>query len=164
MREEHSKLYKIVLTGLMAALCYVCFAFLKIPIPTIGGDFVALHVGNAFCVLAALLLGGSLRRAGRIPGDDGGGPAGPGLRDQRPQNLCSQILHRAHRRLHRPPGRPHHGEPRRKIRVQMDAHRLGSLPGVQRDRRPGGGVSVQKFYPGNPGAGGQDHDHLGGGG
>ena len=58
MREEHSKLYKIVLTGLMAALCYVCFAFLKIPIPTIGGDFVALHVGNAFCVLAALLLGG----------------------------------------------------------------------------------------------------------
>lgn len=58
MREEHSKLYKIVLTGLMAALCYVCFAFLKIPIPTIGGDFVALDVGNAFCVLAALLLGG----------------------------------------------------------------------------------------------------------
>ena len=37
MREEHSKLYKIVLTGLMAALCYVCFAFLKVPIPTIGG-------------------------------------------------------------------------------------------------------------------------------
>lgn len=47
MREEHSKLYKIVLTGLMAALCYVCFAFLKIPIPTIGGDFVALHVGTS---------------------------------------------------------------------------------------------------------------------
>ena len=59
MRQKtNDKLYKIVLTGLMAALCYVCFTFLKIPIPTIGGDVVALHVGNAFCVLAALLLGG----------------------------------------------------------------------------------------------------------
>lgn len=57
-QRENDKLYKIVLTGLMAALCYVCFTFLKIPIPTMGGDFVALHVGNAFCVLAALLLGG----------------------------------------------------------------------------------------------------------
>ena len=57
-QRENNKLYKIVLTGLMAALCYVCFTFLKIPIPTMGGDFVALHVGNAFCVLAALLLGG----------------------------------------------------------------------------------------------------------
>ena len=42
----------------MAALCYVAFTFLKIPIPTFGGDMVALHIGNAFCVLAALLLGG----------------------------------------------------------------------------------------------------------
>ncbi len=55
---ENDKVYKIVLTALMAALCYVAFAFLKIPIPTFGGDYVALHIGNAFCVLAALLLGG----------------------------------------------------------------------------------------------------------
>lgn len=53
------KVYKIVLTALMAALCYVAFTFLKIPIPTFGGDYVALHIGNAFCVLAALLLGGT---------------------------------------------------------------------------------------------------------
>lgn len=52
------KVYKIVLTALMAALCYVAFTFLKIPVPTFGGDYVALHIGNAFCVLAALLLGG----------------------------------------------------------------------------------------------------------
>lgn len=52
------KVYKIVLTALMAALCYVAFTFLQIPIPTLGGDYVALHIGNAFCVLAALLLGG----------------------------------------------------------------------------------------------------------
>ncbi|MEG0689354.1 MAG: ECF transporter S component [Hungatella sp.] len=49
----------MVITGLMAALCYVAFTFLKIPIPTFGGDMVALHIGNAFCVLAALLLGGT---------------------------------------------------------------------------------------------------------
>lgn len=58
MKRENEKVYKIVITGLMAALCYVAFAFLKIPIPTFGGDMVALHIGNAFCVLAALLLGG----------------------------------------------------------------------------------------------------------
>ncbi len=52
------KVHKIVITGLMAALCYVAFTYLKIPIPTFGGDMVALHIGNAFCVLAALLLGG----------------------------------------------------------------------------------------------------------
>ncbi len=52
------RVHKIVLTGLMAALSYVAFTYLKIPIPTFGGDMVALHIGNAFCVLAALLLGG----------------------------------------------------------------------------------------------------------
>ena len=58
MNEKNEKVYKIVITGLMAALCSVAFTFLKIPIPTFGGDMVALHIGNAFCVLAALLLGG----------------------------------------------------------------------------------------------------------
>ncbi|RKJ03027.1 riboflavin transporter [bacterium D16-54] len=56
--QKNDKVYKVVLTALMAALCYVAFTFLKIPIPTFGGDYVALHIGNAFCVLAALLLGG----------------------------------------------------------------------------------------------------------
>ena len=56
--KQNNKAYKITLTALMAALCYVAFTFLKIPIPTMGGDYVALHIGNAFCVLAALLLGG----------------------------------------------------------------------------------------------------------
>lgn len=55
---KNSKIYKLTVTGLMAALCYVAFTFIKIPIPTPGGDTTALHIGNAFCVLAALLLGG----------------------------------------------------------------------------------------------------------
>ena len=36
----------------------MAFTFLKIPVPTPGGGMVALHIGNAFCVLAALILGG----------------------------------------------------------------------------------------------------------
>ena len=59
IQKENEKLFKLAVTGLMAALCYVAFTYVKIPIPTIGGDMVALHVGNAFCVLAALLLGGT---------------------------------------------------------------------------------------------------------
>lgn len=55
---KNEKTTKIVITGLMAALCYVAFTFLKIPIPVPGGDTTALHIGNAFCVLAALILGG----------------------------------------------------------------------------------------------------------
>ena len=57
-RNTDENVYKLVLTALMAALCYVAFSYLKIPIPTFGGDYVALHIGNSFCVLAALLLGG----------------------------------------------------------------------------------------------------------
>ena len=45
-------------TALLAALCYVSFTFLQIKIPIPGGDATSLHIGNAFCVLAALLLGG----------------------------------------------------------------------------------------------------------
>lgn len=55
---KNSTVYKITLTGLMAALCFVAFTFLKIPIVIPGGGTTALHIGNAFCVLAALLLGG----------------------------------------------------------------------------------------------------------
>ena len=49
---------KIALTGLMAALSYVVFTFLQIPIPLPGGDQTSIHLGNAICVLGALLLGG----------------------------------------------------------------------------------------------------------
>lgn len=55
---KNNQIYKLTVTGLMAALCYVSFTYIQIPIPVPGGDNVALHIGNAFCVLAALLLGG----------------------------------------------------------------------------------------------------------
>ncbi|MGN0299558.1 MAG: ECF transporter S component [Lachnospiraceae bacterium] len=54
MKNQNQQVLKIALTALFAAVCYVAFTFLKIPLP--GGT--ALHVGNAFCVLCALLIGG----------------------------------------------------------------------------------------------------------
>ena len=57
MIQQNKALYKTVLTGLMAALCYISFTYLKINIPTVFGGMVALHIGNAFCVLAAILIG-----------------------------------------------------------------------------------------------------------
>ena len=48
---------KLSITALMAALCYVAFTFLQIKIPTPVG-YTSFHLGNTFCVLGALLLGG----------------------------------------------------------------------------------------------------------
>lgn len=55
---ENKKLLKLTQTALLAALCFVSFTYLQIKIPMPGGDASSLHIGNAFCVLAALLLGG----------------------------------------------------------------------------------------------------------
>lgn len=51
------KLKKLVMAALFAALCYIGFAYFKIDIP-VGAEKTAFHLGNVFCVLAALLLGG----------------------------------------------------------------------------------------------------------
>lgn len=58
MNQKNNKVYKIALTGLMAALSYVVFTFLQIKITLPGGDATSIHLGNAVCVLGALLLGG----------------------------------------------------------------------------------------------------------
>lgn len=43
--------------ALFAALCYIGFTYFKIDIP-VGSEKTAFHLGNVFCVLAALFLGG----------------------------------------------------------------------------------------------------------
>lgn len=58
MKSKNVNVMKWAQTALLAALCYVSFTFLQIKIPMPGGDATSLHIGNAFCVLAALLLGG----------------------------------------------------------------------------------------------------------
>ena len=54
---KNSSVLKFTVTALMTALCYVAFTFLQIKIPTPVG-FTSFHLGNTFCVLGALLLGG----------------------------------------------------------------------------------------------------------
>lgn len=58
MEKKNLKTMKLLQTALLAALCFVSFTFFQIKIPVPGGDATSLHIGNAFCVLAALLLGG----------------------------------------------------------------------------------------------------------
>lgn len=56
-KSDKSDVTQLALAGLLAALCYIGFAFFKIDIP-VGPEKTAFHFGNVFCVLAALLLGG----------------------------------------------------------------------------------------------------------
>lgn len=58
MENRNQTTMKIAQTAILAALCYVVFTFLQIKIPLPGGDATSIHLGNAFCVLAALLIGG----------------------------------------------------------------------------------------------------------
>ncbi|MDY4597011.1 ECF transporter S component [Faecalimonas umbilicata] len=58
MKTKNQTVMKLAQTALLAALCFVSFTFLQIKIPMPGGDATSLHIGNAFCVLGALLLGG----------------------------------------------------------------------------------------------------------
>ena len=58
MNKQNTTILKLAETALLAALCFVSFMFLQIKIPVPGGDATSLHIGNAFCVLGALLLGG----------------------------------------------------------------------------------------------------------
>ena len=56
MQKEHFQ--KMIFTGVFAALSYVVFTFLQIKISLPGGGATSIHLGNAVCVLGALILGG----------------------------------------------------------------------------------------------------------
>ena len=47
----------LAMAALFAALCYIGFTYCKIDIP-VGTEKTAFHLGNVFCVLAALFIGG----------------------------------------------------------------------------------------------------------
>ena len=57
MNGNNQTLRKLCMAALFAALCYIGFTYCKIDIP-VGGEKTAFHLGNVFCVLAALFLGG----------------------------------------------------------------------------------------------------------
>ena len=54
---DHRKTLKLTQCAMIAALAYVGFQFLRIDIP-VGTERTAIHLGNTFVVLGALLLGG----------------------------------------------------------------------------------------------------------
>ena len=54
---EHKKTLMLTQCALIAALAYIGFQFLRIDIP-VGTERTAIHLGNTFVVLGALLLGG----------------------------------------------------------------------------------------------------------
>ena len=58
MKNEDASIYKIAFVGLFAALSYIVFTFLQIKLWLPGGDATSIHLGNAVCVLGALILGG----------------------------------------------------------------------------------------------------------
>lgn len=58
MKNKNLRLLKLTETALFAALCFISFTFIQIKIPVPGAGATSFHIGNAFCVLAALILGG----------------------------------------------------------------------------------------------------------
>ena len=48
--------HTLTLAAMFAALCYIGFAFFQVKIP-VGDSSTSFHLGNVFCVLAALLIG-----------------------------------------------------------------------------------------------------------
>jgi len=58
MTQKLNHAYKVAMIGLLAALSYVVFTFGQIKITLPGGDATSIHLGNAVCVLGALLVGG----------------------------------------------------------------------------------------------------------
>ena len=57
MKDNSNKIKVLAQAALCAALCYVGATFIKIDIP-VGTESTMFDVGNTFCVLAALLVGG----------------------------------------------------------------------------------------------------------
>lgn len=53
----NKKILKLTVTAMMIAVCYVGANYIKFDIPTPFG-YTKFHLGNTFCILASLLLGG----------------------------------------------------------------------------------------------------------
>ncbi|MBE5962325.1 MAG: ECF transporter S component [Lachnospiraceae bacterium] len=55
---QSDRIKKLTQAALLTALCYIGFQYFRFDIP-VGTEKTAIHFGNTFCVLAALLLGGT---------------------------------------------------------------------------------------------------------
>lgn len=57
--KENNRTLQLAQAALLAALSYIGFQFFRFDF-TLGGSLTAIHFGNTFCVLGALLIGGRL--------------------------------------------------------------------------------------------------------
>ena len=55
-KRKSISIHTLTMAAMFAALCYVGFAFFQIKIP-VGDSSTSFHLGNVFCVLAALCIG-----------------------------------------------------------------------------------------------------------
>ena len=96
MRNEKSlQTYSDSLDG---ALSYVVFTFLQIKIALPGGDATSLHLGNAVCVLGALLIGGVYGGLGGAIGMTIGDLLDPVYIIYAPKTFLFKILYRSYHR------------------------------------------------------------------
>lgn len=54
---DSKNIRKLTLASMLAAMAFVCFAYLRIEIPMGGGMTGKIYIGHAFIILSALLLG-----------------------------------------------------------------------------------------------------------
>ena len=54
---KNKQILTLAMAALFAALCYIGFSYFRIDIP-VGTEKTAFHLGNVFCILAALFIGG----------------------------------------------------------------------------------------------------------
>lgn len=90
------------MTGVFAALSYVVFTFLQIKITLPGGDATSIHLGNAVCVLGALILGGLYGGVGGALGMTIGDIFDPIYVIYAPKNVYIEAVHRTDYRANRP--------------------------------------------------------------
>lgn len=58
MKQNQFTIQRMTAIAMLAALSYVVFTFLQFKIALPGGDATSIHLGNAVCVLGALIMGG----------------------------------------------------------------------------------------------------------
>lgn len=58
MKQNQFSVQRMTAIAMLAALSYVVFTFLQFKISLPGGDATSIHLGNAVCVLGALIMGG----------------------------------------------------------------------------------------------------------
>ena len=95
MANKSNQAYKIAMVGLLAALSYVVFTYGQVKITLPGGDATSIHLGNAVCVIGALLVGGFYGGLGGAIGMT----IGDGLYCICTEDIYLQTLHRTDRRI-----------------------------------------------------------------